>query len=257
MILEEGKINKSIPVPMYFQLKELIMGEIKNGNYKEGSMIPTEKEISDFYKISRTTVRQAITELVQEGWLYRMKSKGTFVERKRLNQDFIQNLESFDTQIRKSGAVPSTEVLEFRVVFATAKVAEKLQIPEKSKVIYLYRKRFADARPIVLVETYLPYEKCAFLMERNLYEESLYKNLSDFEETKIYGVKRMVEAVEATSNDAKLMGIKRGKPIQFFETVGYNVFGQPIEYSLARYRGDSSRFEVTTILADEKENGSR
>ena len=50
MILEEGKINKSIPVPMYFQLKELIMGEIKNGNYKEGSMIPTEKEISDFYK---------------------------------------------------------------------------------------------------------------------------------------------------------------------------------------------------------------
>ncbi len=250
MILEEGRIHKNVPIPMYFQLKELILEEIKCGNYAEEDVIPTEKEISDFYKISRTTVRQAITELVSEGWLYRKKSKGTFVARRRLNQDFIQNLESFDEQIRKSGAVPSTEVLEFRVLFAPKQVSEKLKIPEKSQVIYLYRKRFADQKPIVLVETYLPYDKCAFLMERNLYEESLYKNLSDYEETKIYCVKRLVEAVEATANDTKLMGIKRGKPIQFFETVGYNVFGDPIEYSLARYRGDSSRFEVTTLLAD-------
>lgn len=248
MILQENKINKSVPIPLYYQLKELIMQEIENGNYKGGSMIPTEKEISDFFKISRTTVRQAITELVQEGWLYRVKSKGTFVSSKRLNQDFIQNLESFDEQIRRSGAVPSTEVLEFRTVFAPKMVAEKLRIPEKSQVIYLYRKRFADGNPIVLVETYLPYEDCAFLMEKDLNKESLYKNLAVSENTEIYCVKRLVEAVEATTNDARLMDIKRGKPIQYFETVGYNVFGNPIEYSLARYRGDSSRFEVTTIL---------
>lgn len=248
MILQENKINKNIPVPLYYQLKELIVQEIENGNYKSESMIPTEKEISDYFKISRTTVRQAITELVQEGWLYRVKSKGTFVSSRRLNQDFIQNLESFDEQIRKSGAVPSTEVLEFNSVYAPKAVAEKLRIPEKSQVIYLYRKRFADGNPIVLVETYLPYEDCAFLLGKDLGQESLYSNLARSENTEIYCVKRMVEAVEANANDAKLMGIKKGKPVQFFETIGYNVFGKPIEYSLARYRGDSSRFEVTTIL---------
>ena len=69
-----GKIDKSVPIPLYFQLKEIIIGEIKNGNYEKDAIIPTEKEFIEHYQISRTTVRQAITELVQEGWLYRVKS---------------------------------------------------------------------------------------------------------------------------------------------------------------------------------------
>ena len=70
-----GKTDKSVPIPLYFQLKEIIIGEIKNGNYEKDAIIPTEKEFIEHYQISRTTVRQAITELVQEGWLYRVKSK--------------------------------------------------------------------------------------------------------------------------------------------------------------------------------------
>lgn len=78
MILESNRIQKDIPIPLYYQLKELILSEIKNGNYPGGSMIPTESEICSFFHISRTTVRQAITELVQEGHLYRVKSNGYF-----------------------------------------------------------------------------------------------------------------------------------------------------------------------------------
>ena len=77
MLLDSSKLDKSVPIPLYFQLKELILSEIKNGNYPSGSLIPTENELSEAFEISRTTVRQAITELVQEGWLYRVKSKGT------------------------------------------------------------------------------------------------------------------------------------------------------------------------------------
>ena len=61
MILESNRIQKDIPIPLYYQLKELILSEIKNGNYPGGSMIPTESEICSFFHISRTTVRQAIT----------------------------------------------------------------------------------------------------------------------------------------------------------------------------------------------------
>lgn len=75
MLTKESKIDKSIPIPLYFQLKTLIMDEIKNGTYKVGNPIPTEKELSETFHISRTTVRQAITELVQEGWLYRIKAR--------------------------------------------------------------------------------------------------------------------------------------------------------------------------------------
>jgi GntR family transcriptional regulator len=71
-MLGEGKLNKAVPIPLYFQLKEAILNEMKNGTYRSDDLIPTEKELSDMFQISRTTVRQAITELVQEGWLYRI-----------------------------------------------------------------------------------------------------------------------------------------------------------------------------------------
>lgn len=251
MILEEGRIDKSVPIPLYYQLKEVITDEIKKGNYESGSVIPTEKNISDFYGISRITVRQAITELVQEGMLYRVKSKGTFVAQKKLQQDFMQKLETYEEQMKRLGTAPRTEVLELRAVYAPHVVAEKLKVEEKSEVIYLYRKRFADDVPIVLVETYLPLAGCEFLLERDMRKESLYKNLSRTEDTRICCVKRIVEAVEACTNDVKLLNIKKGKPIQRFETIGYNISGRPIEYSVARYRGDYNRFEIM-IMADTK-----
>lgn len=244
----KNKLDKTIPVPLYYQLKELIISEIKNGNYTKDSLIPTEKEFSEYFQISRTTVRQAITELVQEGYLYRIKSKGTFVSRPKINQDFIQKLESFNDQIKRTGMVPSTEVLDFKVIKAAAEVASKLEINPDDKVIFLHRRRFANSEPIVVIKTYLPYNRCAFVLDHDFTKESLYSVLSQDESVKVYYVKRLVEAVEATSTDIKYLGIKSKIPIQFFTSVGYNIYGQPIEYSLARYRGDRNSFEVTVFV---------
>ena len=79
-------IDKNTPVPMYYQLKKIILDMIREGKLKPGDMIPTELELSDIFGISRTTTRQAIMELVMEGPLYRIKSKGTFVAEKRVIQ---------------------------------------------------------------------------------------------------------------------------------------------------------------------------
>lgn len=78
-MLEDKRLDKDVPIPLYFQLEKLILEEIDNGNYPVGSMIPTEMELSQMFGISRTTVRQAISDLVREEHLYRIKSKGTFV----------------------------------------------------------------------------------------------------------------------------------------------------------------------------------
>ena len=177
-MLLEKKLDKTTPVPLYFQLKELIIAEIKNGTYPKDSAIPTEKELSDMFDISRTTVRQAIAEMVQEGWLYRVKSKGTFVSQPKINQDFIQKLESYNDQIRRTGRTPHTEVLDFKVIQATPEVADRLKIQPEDKVIYLQRKRYADDDPIVVLKTYLPYERCSFVMEHDFEKESLYSVLS-------------------------------------------------------------------------------
>lgn len=247
MLLDSNKLDKSVPIPLYFQLKELILSEIKNGNYPSGSLIPTENELSEAFQISRTTVRQAITELVQEGWLYRVKSKGTFVSQPKINQDFVTKLESFNKQMARLGIQASTEVIEFKTIKAPEKVAEALELNEKEPVILLYRKRSADGEPIVTVKTYLPYKECSFLLEHDFSKESLYELLSQSDSTKICRIQRRIEAVEAISEDAHHLNIKRGKPIQFFTSIGYNIYGKPLEYSLARYRGDHNSFEITVV----------
>lgn len=248
MILEnKNALNKNIAIPLYFQLKELIISEIKNGNYTSESIIPTELEICNFFEISRTTVRQAIIELVQENWLYRVKSKGTFVSPAIIKLTFIQKLETFHQQISRLGKVPSTQILDKKVIPSTTLIAEKLQIPVGTDVIYLFRKRFADEIPIVLVETYLPFSNCSFVLEHDLEENSLYDIMSSGNNTKIMCSRRIVAAVEATSKDMAFLNIKKGKPIQYFESIGYNKYQTPLEFSIARYRGDYNQFEVTVF----------
>lgn len=247
MLLDSSKLDKSVPIPLYFQLKELILTEIKNGNYPSGSLIPTENELSETFEISRTTVRQAITELVQEGWLYRVKSKGTFVSQPKINQDFVTKVEPFSKQMARLGIEASTEVLEFKTCKAPDPIAEALGLGEKEKVILLYRRRFADGEPIVTVKTYLPYARCSFLLEHDFTKESLYELLGQSDATKITRIRRRIEAVEANSEDAANLNIKRGKPIQFFTSIGYNAYDQPLEFSLARYRGDHNSFEITVV----------
>ena len=248
MFLENKELDKTVPIPLYFQLKELIVNEIKSRKYDVDSLIPTEKELSDQFDISRTTVRQAITELVQEGWLYRIKSKGTFIARQKLPQDFLQRLETFGDQMKRLGVVPTTKVISFQVEPASSEVAQQLGIEEGSNVIYLFRHRFGDNEPVVTVATYLPYDKCAFLMDHDFEKESLYNCLSSHKDTTVYGARRTVEAVEATSEDARFLGIRKGSPIQLVHTVGFSDTDTPLEYSIARYRGDMSKFQITVYV---------
>lgn len=251
MFLENKELDKRVPIPLYFQLKELIVEEIRSGKYEVDSLIPTEKEMSERFDISRTTVRQAITELVQEGWLYRVKSKGTFIARQKIKQDFLQRLETFAEQMSRIGVEPSTEVLEFKVMKAPREAAENLKLEEGEQVIYLFRRRFGDKEPVVTVETYLPYEKCSFLEQYDFEKASLYDCMSTNRETRVYSATRFVEAVEANARDVQYLNIKKGAPVQLVHTVGFSEKGMPLEYSIARYRGDMSSFQISVYIDPE------
>ncbi|MDO4322540.1 MAG: GntR family transcriptional regulator [Lachnospiraceae bacterium] len=248
MFLENKELDKHVPIPLYFQLKELIVEEIKSGKYEVDSLIPTEKEMSERFDISRTTVRQAITELVQEGWLYRVKSKGTFIARQKIKQDFLQRLETFAEQMNRIGMEPSTEVIDYKTTRASKEVAENLQLQEGDQVLLLLRRRFGDKEPVVTVETYLPFDKCSFVQDYDFSKLSLYDSLSARDETRIYSATRVIEAVEATSRDAQYLHIRKGAPVQLAYTVGFNKDNVPLEYSIARYRGDMSSFRINVYV---------
>ena len=243
-MLEGKQLNKNTPIPLYFQLEKLILDEIESGAYPPGSMIPTEKELSQMFDISRTTVRQAIAELVRKERLYRTKSKGTFVARPKIDQGFIHSILSYDDDVRSAGRKPSTEVLGMEVINLPQNIADQMDLAPGTKAVYLYRKRMVDNDPFVRVETYMPYAQCSFLLEHDMSEESLYHVLGTRENTHVVRIVRTCEVRVANTEDVNVLGMKRGQPIHFFTSVGYNSAGKIIEYSLARYRGDQSKFRV-------------
>lgn len=243
-LFEQYVVDKTTPIPLYFQFKNILLNMMKTGELQSGDMIPTEFELCDIFGISRTTIRQALTELVNENKFHRVKGRGTFVAQNKISQDFIRRIESYNAEMIRKGYVPNSTVLVFKVIPANTEVSTALKISANTDVISMKRLRFADDQPIVITQTYLPYAFCKLVLDYDMGQESLYKILSQNVNTKIYRVVRQIEAVVPTKEDCELLEITKTTAIQLFHYTGYNKFDTPVEYTISRYRGDKNVFTI-------------
>src|SRR6059058_1119123 len=131
-------IYRNSPLPLYFQLKEIMRERIRSDEWKPGDLIPSERELSEKYGISRMTARQAITELVNEGLFYREQGKGTFVSHLKISQQLIR-LTGFTEDIRARGQRPDTKVLSATMCPADESTAERLRIKTGQLIFCLRR----------------------------------------------------------------------------------------------------------------------
>lgn len=238
------RVRKDIPIPMYYQIKQSILGAINDGDLKGGDMIPTELEFCEACDVSRPTVRQALGELVSEGYLYRCKGKGTFVSQPKIDAHFLNILQSFNQEMQEKDMVPSTKVLKFEVVQADEAINEKLEMNSTDKLIYLERLRYANDEPIVYLETFLPYDRFSKLIEEDLSKNSLYEILEECYQQRVVRVSRVIEAINANAAIADRLNISKGSAVCLVKTVGYTEEKLPVEYSVARYRGDRNKFSI-------------
>ena len=166
-------MDKNSTVPIYIQLEESIKEKIKNKEYLPGEALPTERELTELYGVSRMTIRQAIGELVQEGVLTRKKGKGTFVCEQKVNQ---KDMMSFTEMIKQSGRVLETKVVEFAVIDTPEDMQDIFILDKLYKIT---RKRIVDSECIALETVYIPVDYCGHVNEKML-EGSLYKVLEGF-----------------------------------------------------------------------------
>lgn len=249
-MLNEHTLNKDTPVPLYYQLKTLILDQIKDGTYKSGDLIPTENDLSAMFDISRTTVRQAVTELVREGYLYRVKSKGTFVSKPKIAQDVLNRYYSYDGAVKDSGQEVKLEVLKIEVVPMPQELLDLGAGQSGDQAFYLYRRRITDSMPLMRVESYLPCSKFPDLMKADL-EHSTLKSLMDQKpETRVNRLKRTIEAIPASKEDIAMLEVEEGSAIQKMTTVRYNAEGEFLDIGTAYYRGDMSRIEVEIVYPE-------
>jgi GntR family transcriptional regulator len=236
-------INKNSPVPIYHQLEEYIKQQIENGVLAEESVIPSEREFAERFQISRMTVRQAINNLVSEGYLNRQKGRGTFVTKKKVEQE-LQGMTSFTEDMLSRGMNPSSILLSFQILPADKKTALALRIEETDSIYKIKRIRLADGAPMALETAYIPVEIVPGLTEENS-NLSLYQYIEENLALLISEATQEIEAATADHLDAETLEIKFGDPILLIERISYLQEGIPFELVKSTFRADRYRFVHT------------
>lgn len=235
-------INKHSPLPIYYQLEQGIREMIEKGELEPGEMIPSEREWAERYDISRMTVRQAINNLVNDGYLVRQRGKGTFVATKKIEQP-LKGLTSFSEDMRARGMEPGTKVLNFCVIPANASLAQQLHIQEGDDVYEIRRIRLADQLPMALETAYVP---CSLVpnLTKEIVSGSFYEFIEHQLGFTIRSATQVLEASIARKMEADLLHIKEGAPVLLIQRNSYLEAGQPLEVVKSIYRADRYKFMI-------------
>lgn len=236
-------LDENSPLSLYYQLKNIIIDNIKNKIWDINTKIPTERELCENYKVSRITVRQALKELENEGYLYRKQGKGTFVT----GQKFVQRLShfySFSEEISKMGSIPSTEILSFEIVPADLSIAEKLNIAEKEKVFSIRRLRLADNEPFAVETSYVVHKYAKDLTREDIDKYGLYKTLQ--QDCGIYPTtaSETFEAVVTNSEEARFLQVDKRSAVLRLERITSSADGIIIEYCISIIRSDKYKYTI-------------
>jgi len=236
-----NRLDPTSPVPLYYQLKEILRDAIAAGTWKPGELVPSEHQLQDEYQVSRNTAKKAIEELVQEGILTRVQGKGTFVAAPKLEQA-LTGFYSFSNAMRSRGIVPSAKVIGLKEAPAKASVAKALAIAPGDRVTELTRVRYADDEPIILETSYIPVALAPGLAEKNFEESALYSVLAVDYGLLVVKAKEIFEPVLIRDYESRWLQVQAGYPALLLDRVAYTAEGKPVEFCRSIVRGDRCRF---------------
>jgi len=245
--MSPSDIDKDLPIPYHYQLRELLRDEIASGHWVVGERLPSERELCEAFNLSRTTIREAIDALVNEGLLRREKGRGTFIAKPKITEKWLETPDSFTDSMLEQGYQLETKVLSLTVENSPYKVSRELRLRTDEPVIVLNRLRIILQEPILLVTSYIPQKLCPELVNEDFSRQSLYQLWREKYNIRITQAKRFMEAVAADELEANLLNVRQGSPLMLIESTAYLEDGTPVEYFKARHRGDRTRFEVESV----------
>lgn len=241
-------MNKSNDfLPLYYKLKRVIIDMIENEEIKADEAIPSEPKLMTTYTLSRTTVRKALDELVNEGYLYRIQGKGTFVKGRGFEQALIK-LSGCSEDIKRLGLTPHPKVLHSAITTPSKRIANLLNITETEPTFYIERIVYGDNLPINRNKSYIPYKYVEGIEKIDFNSESLYKVLEQDYGICIKKAIRSIEAILANDEVADQLEVNEGAPVLLFkgqvfaiDSTGKEFF---IEHFEAIYRSDQFKFFI-------------
>lgn len=234
-------IDPESDIPLYHQVKENLREAIADRALKPEDMLPSERELSEVYGLSRQTVRQAVQELVQEGLLRRIAGIGTFVAKPKVVQVFPTVL-GFSARMRQEGHATINRVLHQQQEPASPSVARRLQVAEEAPVMRLSRLRIVDNEPLMIETSFLSLQRFPDLLHDDFAVRSLYDVISARYRVAVSELDQTLEPVLMTAYEASLLDSTAGSPAMLLEVIAYEGPDKPFEFSKAIVRGDKCQY---------------
>ena len=227
-------------LPIYKKIENDIKEKIQDGTFKSGDLLPSENELKDQYNVSRMTVRQALTNLVNDGYLYRHKGKGTFISYHKIEKS-MHGVRSFTEEMESIGRKVSSRVLLFKRIAAPKEIAGKLFLEENDEVIHVERVRYGDDVPVLYEQLFIPANLFKTISDDKL-NGSLYEYIEKELMMSIAYCKQSIEAISADTKVSSTLKVSKNAPTLLIVRNTFLSNGRPFEFVKSYYRADSYKF---------------
>ncbi|MFI7017773.1 GntR family transcriptional regulator [Streptomyces sp. NPDC050164] len=235
---ESGAPVRTARVPKYYRLKKHLLDMTET--QAPGTPVPPERTLAAEFDTSRTTVRQALQELVVEGRLERIQGKGTFVAKPKVSQAL--QLTSYTEDMRAQGLEPTSQLLDIGYITADDRLAGLLDITTGGRVLRIERLRMANGEPMAIETTHLSAKRFPALRRSLVKHTSLYTALAEVYDVHLAEAEETIETSLATPREAGLLGTDVGLPMLMLSRHSLDREGQPVEWVRSVYRGDRYKF---------------
>ena len=238
-----SKLSLETDIPLYYQLVNIIKRNITAGTLKPGDVLPSESEMCKSFDISRSTVRQAVSMLEDEGLVVRKQGRGTYVAQPKLHR-MTQQLYSFTNEISSLGQRPSSRLVEYEVMEPTPDIVKMLELSDPTTPVYKFsRIRYMDDEALILETSFYPQylypELTRPMVEQNsFYALLVQRGIVPTEAVDSY------EAVVLNRREAEILGCRPGSSAFAVQRVTRMSDGKPCEFTQSLIRGDRVKLDV-------------
>jgi GntR family transcriptional regulator len=244
-------------LPVYYQIKQTIKNWILNKEFNPGEKIPSENELGEKFNVSRLTVRQAISQLVQEGFLISKRGEGTFVTHNEhligsFSLEFTGFMDDLFYQISKC----KTKSVKINRIPVPKVIKEKLELSNSGEeVIQIKRVRFLNDKPFNYTINYLPIDIGKRMTEKDLLRKPLLQIMEQDLGIQFTEAFQQIEASFADQEVSEQLDIVSGSPILLVERIMYTKKRKPVEVVQSSYRGDLYKY-IVRLKNIKRKNGS-
>lgn len=232
------RVDKQSNLPLYQQIKNILEKKIMNNEWEPGYQLPSERELSEIFDVSTITIKRAIHELVDKGYVERQRGRGTFVLNKK--EQNISKILTFKNEAWNEDIHPH-KIISFKRCKANDQVAKLLGISGDGEIYKIKRIKTEKEQPITIEETFLPYEVFPNLVEHDFEDNLIYNVLVKkfnlkLDKTRIYFSVRKVNEEES-----RILGLKEGDFLTIIERFTYLSNGRIVEYTIFKLRHDKEK----------------